>query len=117
MVDCDERVLQQRALAGVRVNVPGGDGRDSESAGEALSCPVANLVATGVGTLQLDPQALRGEGVQQPPCRRLILDAVFGAASQTDQPFGVLEDQLQWDGWLAGAAVGGVSRTCVRVCE
>jgi hypothetical protein len=99
-------MLQQRTLTSVRVHVPGRDRPHSQSLGEALAGAIASLVATSVGALQLDPQPLGGERVEQPPCGGLVFDAVFRAPRQTDQAFGVVEDLLKRDGWLARMAIG-----------
>ena len=53
------------ALARVRVDVAGGDGRDAEPLGELGEQAVAAAVAAAVGALQLDAQAVAAEG-----CRR-----------------------------------------------
>ena len=48
-----------------------------------------------IGALQLDPQAVGPERIQQPPRGRLVFDAVARAPAQADQPARVLQDRVQ----------------------
>ena len=52
---------------GVGVDVAGGDGGDAEPLGEQGEPAVAGPVAPPVGALQLDPEAVRPEGGEEPP--------------------------------------------------
>ena len=110
----DERVLQVRTADVVRVHVTGRDRPNTQSLGEALSCAVAELVAASVGALQLHPQALRAERVEQASGGWLVFDAVFRAARQAHQSLCMLQDLLQGNGWLAGTAISRISRARVR---
>ena len=66
----DEGVLEAGAARVVAVDVAGGDGGDPEPLGEAGEPAVARPVAAPVGPLQLDPEAVAAEGLQQPPRQR-----------------------------------------------
>ena len=61
LADRDERVLQARALGGVRVDVAGGDGRDAEPLGEPRQPAVQRAVVARERALQLDAQAIAAE--------------------------------------------------------
>ena len=65
VADRDERVLQRRAGARVRVDVAGRDGPQLELARERGEAAVARAVVAQVGALQLDAQAVGREGVAQ----------------------------------------------------
>ena len=65
---------------------------------------VARAVVTAVGTLQLDPQPLRAERVEQPSRGRLVVYAALGAAGQADEALGVLQHGLQGDRRLTALA-------------
>ena len=89
----DEGVLQRRPLARVRVDVAGGDGRHAQAAGQLGQRPVARAVVAQERPLELDAQAITAEAVEQRAQRRLVVDAVGGAAAQADEPGGVLDDR------------------------
>ena len=102
------RVLERHALVGVHVDVPGGHARHPEPLGQLGEEAVAVPVVAGEGALELDPEALRAEGPQQPARDGgragmvACLDpaghrAVAGAARQADEPLGVLLDLLERD--------------------
>ena len=93
----DERVLQRRSRARVRVDVAGGDGRHPEPLRQLRELAVARAVVALEGALQLDPQVVGAEGGQQPPQRRLVVDAVVGAAAQQHEAGGVLLERLERD--------------------
>ena len=101
----------------VRVHVPGRDRRYRQPAREALAGTVAELVATSIGALQLDPQPLRTERVEQPPCGGLVFDAVFRTARQADEALGVVQDLLERNGRLTRMAIDRVTRVRVRARE
>ena len=76
---------------------------------------VARAIAASIGTLQLDPQALRPEGVEQQPCGVLLAHPPRGAAGQTHQSLRVRHHRLDPHlrlgerapvGSLAGVPVG-----------
>ncbi len=90
-----ERVLQRRARARVGVHVAGGDGRHPEPLRQLGQLAVARAVMALEGPLQLDAQAVRPEGGQQPPQRRLVVHAVVRAAAQQHQPGRVLLQRLE----------------------
>ena len=95
MAQGGERVLQRRAPARVRVDVAGGDGRHPEPGGQLGQRPVARAVVALEGTLELDPQVVGPEGGEQGAQRRLVVDAVAGAAAQAHQPGGMLLDRRE----------------------
>jgi len=80
-----ERVLQLRARAGMRVYVAGGHACHPQPPGERGQRPVAGAVVAGVGALQLDPQSIRAEGVEQPPRGRLVVHAMLGTSAQAEE--------------------------------
>ena len=94
----DERVLQRRARARVRVDVARRHRRHPEPLGQPGQPAVARAVVALERPLQLDAQVLAPEGGQQPPQRRLVVHAVARAAAQADEPGGVLLERLQRHG-------------------
>ena len=107
----DQRVLQRRAGARVRVHVAGRHARHPEPLGHPLEPPVARPVVAQERPLELDPQAIRPERVEQAPKRELVVHAAQRAPAQADQPLGVLEDVGQLDECLRGWALA-FSRVC-----
>ena len=93
----DERVLQRRSRTRVRVDVAGGDRRHPEPLRELGELAVAGAVMALEGALELDAQMVGTEGGQQPPQRRLVVDAVIGAAAQQHEAGGVLLERLERD--------------------
>jgi len=81
----------------MRVDVAGGHGRDAEAAGELLEAAVARAVVAVEGALELDAQVLGAEDLQQPPQPRLVVDALARAATQADEPGGVLLERGERD--------------------
>ena len=94
------------------VHVAGGHALDAQPPAERGQRPVARAVVTGVGALQLDPQTLRAEGVEQPSRGRLVVHAPLGAAGQADQALGMLQHRLQ--GHRRLAALASLARVGVR---
>lgn len=101
----------------MRVHVTRRDRGHSQSACQALARSVALLVLARVGALQLHPQPVEAERVQQPPSGRLVFDAVPVTAGQADQSLGVLEHRLQRHRRLPGSTTNGVTRICMRASE
>jgi len=108
VADGDERVLQRGALLRVRVDVAGRDARDLEALGELGEQPVAAAVVAGERALQLDPQVVAAEGLQQalgPGGRADVIGLLYGrrhrsvgrAAGQADEALGVAVDLLVGD--------------------
>jgi hypothetical protein len=92
LADRDERVLQSRALARVRVDVAGGDGRDVQPLGERGEAAVEHAVVALERPLQLDAERVAAERAQQPAHRRLVAHAVARAAAEADEALRVLLD-------------------------
>ena len=90
-----ERVLQQRALARVRVDVAGGHRGHAQPRSQIGQRPVARPVVAQERPLQLDSQPVSTEHPQQPPQRRLVVHPAQSAAAQAHQPLGVLLDRRQ----------------------
>ena len=97
MAEGRERVLQRGALARVRVDVAGGDGRHAEPAGQLGQRPVARPVVPLERPLELDPQPVAPEGGEQLAQRRLVVDPAPRAAAQAHEARGTLDDRLQRD--------------------
>src|SRR4051794_8697329 len=93
----DERILQRRARAGVRGDVAGGHRRDAEPPGHPGEHAVARAIVALEGALELHTQVVWPEAGEQPAQRRLVVDAVIGAAAQAHEPAGVLLERLQRD--------------------
>ena len=110
-----EGVLQLRATARVGVHVAARHARHPEAPGERLQRAVARAIVAGVGALQLHAQAVRAEGVQQPPRGGLVVHAAGGASREAHQPLAVLPHRLQAHRRLAPlAAPGPLARVGVR---
>ncbi len=73
MAERDERVLQQRAPRAWACTSPVATHATPRRRASASQGAVAGAVAAGVGALQLDPQALRAERVEQPPRGGLVV--------------------------------------------
>jgi hypothetical protein len=58
------------------------------------------MVVTQERPLELDPQTIAPECIEQAPEAELVVDAALRAATEADQPFGVLEHIGQRDEWL-----------------
>src|ERR1039457_1079016 len=101
----------------MRVNVSGHDGGYAQAPCELLELSVASPVPPRVCSLQLDPQCVRAEGIEQSSGSWLLGDPVLGAAREADQPVGVLEHPLQRDARLACVPVGTVACMSVRERE
>ena len=69
----DQRVLERRARAGVRVHVAGCHARHPEALGDPLEPPVARPIIAQERPLELDPQAIWSERVEQAPERELVV--------------------------------------------
>ena len=118
--DGDERVLEASAGAAVAVDVPAGDAGHPQPLRQPRQPAVAGAVVALVGPLQLDPQALGPEGLEQlgaerPRPRPLAALAaarqhpVAGAAGEADEALGALLHPLQLHPRLAGPALGAVA--------
>ena len=123
--DRDEGVLEGGAARVVGVDVAGRDAGHAEPGGELGEPAVAGAVVAPVGALQLDPEVVGAEGLQQPPAqprraRRLAAlpgarqQAVAGAAREADEPLGVGLDPLQRHPGLPGAALRALAGVGVR---
>ena len=76
---------------------------------------VARAVVAEEGPLELDPQPVGPEGVEQAPRGGLVVDAAAGAAAQADQALGVIEHGVERR--LAGPTAGAPGRPSrVRAC-
>ena len=117
MAQRDENILQLGARVVVGVHVATGHACDPQPARERDERAITSAVMTGIGPLQLDPQAPRPEGVEQSPRRRLVADAALGAAGQTDQALGVFEQGGQLDRGLAALTAGAIAGVRVSAGE
>ena len=97
MTDRDERVLQRRTGARVRMDVAGRDAAQLQLARKRGEAPVARAIVAQVGALQLDAQALGAEGVAQRFEARPVVDAMGGAAAEADEPVGAIEHGRERD--------------------
>ena len=97
LADGHEGVLEQGAVAVVRVDVAGGHGGHAETLRERFQRPVAAAVVAQVGALQLDPQAVGAEGLAQAAQAAQVVHAAGRAAGQADEPIGVVEHLLERD--------------------
>ena len=97
-----ERVLQRRPRARVGVHVAGGHARNAEPPAEPRQPPVAGAIVAQERPLELDPQPIGPERLEQPPQRGLVVHAAQRAAAQADQSLGVIEDVSQRDERLRG---------------
>ena len=106
--------MRRRAWA---VDVAGRDAGDAEAGGGLGEPAVAGAVVAPVGALQLDPEAVAAEGLEQAaaepppaaPCPALPgagQGAVAGAAGEADEALGVGFDLLQGHPGPAGGALG-----------
>ena len=74
--ESDERVLERRARARVRVNVAGRNHTGKlKLVPQPLKAPVAGSVAGQIGALQFNPQMLSPEALTQHAQRRLVVNA------------------------------------------
>ena len=92
-----ERVLQRRTRARMRVHVAGRNARDAEPSAETRQPPVACPVVAQERSLELDPQTIGPERVEQSPERELVVHAPQRAPAQADQALGVVEHVRQLD--------------------
>ena len=114
----------------MKVDVAGRDGRHAEARGETGERAVAGTVGARIGPLQLDPEAVAAEGLEQSPGESGGLGALSAlepsredtlgrAARQAHQPLGVPEHPLERDPrsarlpprTVAGVGVGGGEET------
>ncbi len=118
--DGDERVLEPGAGAAVAVDVAARHAGHAQPLRQPGQPAVAGAVAPLVGPLQLDPQALGPEGLEQLAAERrrpralAALPAagehpVAGAAAEADQALGVLLHPAQPHPRLPGSALGAVA--------
>ena len=103
-----EGVLQRRPPARVRVDVAGGDGRHAQAAGQLGQRPVARAVVAQERPLELDPQAIGAECVEQPPQRRLVVDAALAQPLRQTSP-------AACSATAASEILGGTSTLRIRV--
>ncbi len=104
------RVLKGGAVSGVRMDVSSGDAGHFEPLGQLGQQPVAPAVVAPEGPLELDPEALRPKGAQEPSRPRSRLDGpvvhqtghstVARAARQADDPLRVLLEVGERDAGL-----------------
>ena len=95
----------------MRVDVAGRHARHAEPPREPRQPPVAGAIVAQERPLQLDPQPVGAERVEQPPQRELVVHAAQRAAAQADEPLGVLEHRLERHVRLRRRAPA-VSRVC-----
>ena len=107
----DERVLQRRPRAAVRVDVAGRHRRQPEALGQLGEAAVARAVVAVEGALELHAQVVGAEDPPQPRQARLVMDALARAAAQADEPGGVLLERRERDDRRRVALVAVV---CVR---
>ncbi len=93
--DGDERVLQRRPRTGMSVYVTRSHAAQPQPARHRLPAPVASAIVAQERPLELDSQALGPERVPQRTQCRLVLDAMYRAAAQADEPFVVREDRRE----------------------
>src|SRR2546430_7064244 len=89
VLDGDERVLQRRPRARMRMDVAGRNRLDAERLGQLAQHGVATSVASLERTLKLDEKAVAAKGPRQ-PCRSVRVphrEPMTRAARQTDEPF------------------------------
>ena len=98
VLERDERVLQRRARARVRVNVAGRHRPQLQPARELRAGAVARAVMPLEGALELHAQAIGRERLAQLEQRRFVLHPVIGAAAQADEALGVLDDGRERNG-------------------
>jgi hypothetical protein len=79
----------------MRVNVPGGHAGHTQPAGSPLKPAVASPVSLKERPLELDPEMVGTERLQEPPQSGLVMDAPQCASAQADEPFGALKDRVQ----------------------
>jgi hypothetical protein len=65
--------------------------RDAEPLTETRQPPVASPVVAQKRPLELDPQPIGPERIEQPPERELVVHSAQRAPTQADQPGGVVE--------------------------
>ena len=97
-----QRVLERSPPARVRMHVPGGHARHAEPSRDSLKAPVAGAIVPQERALELDPEAIGTERIEQAPERELVVHPAQRAPAQTDQPLGVLQDVRQLDERLRG---------------
>ena len=107
-----ERVLQRSPRAGVGVDVAGRHAGHPQPPRQPGQPPVASPVVAQERPLELDPQPLAPERLEQPPQGRLVVHPAQRAAAQADQALGVLE-QRRSSGTTG--AVGGPPAALARM--
>ena len=107
-----QRVLEWSPGAHVRVHVPGGNARHAEPRRDSLEAPVAGAIVAQERALQLDPEAIGSERIEQAPERELVVHPPQRATAQADQPLGVVQDVRKlyvclggWPRLIPGVAV------------
>src|SRR5947209_6988205 len=77
------------------VHVSCRDAWNSESLPERSKAPIPRTVIAQERSLQLDPEPVLPEHLEQPPHGELVVHAAQRTAAETHQPFGMLEDIRQ----------------------
>ena len=113
--DRDEGVLEGCATVVVRVDVAGGDGGDSQVAGELPERGIAAGVSALVGALELDVEALTTEGRCHTGGSVRVRDseAVSRAPGEADEPVGVRNERFERQ--LRREGLGALLRPGARV--
>ena len=97
-----QRVLQRRANARVRMDVPGRDAPDAETLRDALEAAVAGAIVAQERPLQLDAETVCPKRIEQPPERELVVHPAQRATAQADQPLRVVQNIRELDERLRG---------------
>ena len=121
-----QRVLEADTGAPVRVDVPGGNRRHPQPLRETREPAVAGPVAAPVGPLQLDPEAVAAEALQQSLRQPLRVGrpaplpapgdgSLPGTSREADEPGRELSDLLQGDPRLPGRPLRSLAGAGVRL--
>ena len=92
-----QRVLKRGPDTRVRMDVPGGHARHAEPSRDSLEAPVAGAIVAQEGPLQLHPEVIWSERIEQASERELVVHPAQRATAQADQPLGVAQDVRQFD--------------------
>ena len=113
--DGDQRVLEGAPPLVVDMDVAGGDGGDTQIAGELAEGGIPAGVAALVRTLELDVEAVGPECGRSPggAVRVAHPEPVACAAGETHEPLGALEQGVQRQ--LGRKRVGALLRPCAGV--
>jgi hypothetical protein len=90
-------VVCRRTATSASWSVAGGHARHTEPLRNPLKVPVAGAIVAQERPLELDPQTIGTERVEQAPERELVVHPAQRAAAQAHQPLGVLDDVRELD--------------------